>query len=84
MKLPKYPLEAEKSLMVFEFTSSGPKGQIKKIVKYSETNLKDVYNLAFGEKRQSTVEIDDKTISNNDDIDMVLATDAFLVQRKLL
>jgi hypothetical protein len=84
MKLPKYPLEPEKSLMVFEFTSSGPKGQIKKIVKYSETNLKDVYNLAFGEKRQSTVEIDDKTISNNDDIDMVLATDAFLVQRKLL
>ncbi|HEV3223012.1 MAG TPA: hypothetical protein VGZ90_09045 [Puia sp.] len=79
MKLPKYPLEAEKSLMVFEFTSSGPKGQIKKIVKYSETNLKDVYNLAFGEKRQSTVEIDDKTISNNNDIDMVLATVASTV-----
>ncbi|MBL7740128.1 MAG: hypothetical protein JNK14_13000 [Chitinophagaceae bacterium] len=74
MKLPKYPLKAEKSLMVFEFTSEGPKGKIKKLVKYSETNLKDLYNLAFGDKDNVTGEINDSTISNNGDSDMVLAT----------
>ncbi len=74
MKLPKYPLKAEKSLMVFEFTSQGPKGQIKKLVKYSETNLKDLYNLAFGDQDEKTGEINDNTISNNSDSDMVLAT----------
>jgi hypothetical protein len=74
MILPKYPLRAEKSLMVYEFTSDGPRGKIQKIVKYSETNLKGLYNLAFGDKDQASGEINDKTISNNGDSDMVLAT----------
>lgn len=60
--------------MVFEFTSDGPKGQIRKLVKYSETNLKDLYNLAFGDRDEESGEIDDKSISNNGDSDMVLAT----------
>ncbi len=60
--------------MVFEFTSDGPKGQIRKLVKYSETNLKDMYNLAFGDRDEESGEIDDKSISNNGDSDMVLAT----------
>ncbi len=74
MRLPKYRLKAEKSLMVFEFTSQGPKGQIPKLVKYSETNLKDMYNLAFGDKDVKTGQINDMVISNNGDSEMVLAT----------
>ena len=74
MKLPKYPLKAEKSLMIFELTSEGPRGQIKKLVKYSETNLKDLYNLAFDDMDVKTSEINDKIISNNGDSDMVLST----------
>lgn len=38
MKLPKYELKAEKSLMIFEFVSEGVKGRISKLVKYGETN----------------------------------------------
>ncbi len=60
--------------MVFEFTSQGPKGQIPKLVKYSETNLKDMYNLAFGDKDIKTGQINDTIISNNGDSDMVLST----------
>ena len=60
--------------MVFEFISDGPKGQIPKLVKYSETNLKDLYNLAFGDKDLTTGEINDRTISNNSDSNMVLST----------
>jgi len=74
VRLPKYRLKAEKSLMVFEFLSQGPKGQIPKLVKFSETNLKDLYNLAFGDKDSKTGEINDRVISNNNDSDMVLAT----------
>lgn len=74
MKLPRYELKAEKSLMVFEFISEGTKGQNPKLIKYSETNLKDMYNLAFGDKNPETGEIDDKVVSNNGDSEKVLAT----------
>ena len=74
MKLPRYELKAEKSLMVFEFISEGTKGQIPKLIKYSVTNLKDTYNLAFGDKNPETGEIDDNVVSNNGDSEKVLAT----------
>jgi hypothetical protein len=74
MKLPRYELIAEKTLMVFEFTSEGPHGQIPKLIKFSETTLKDFYNLAFGDKDNETGEIDDKVVSNNGDSEQVLAT----------
>jgi hypothetical protein len=74
MKLPRYELTAEKTLMVFEFTIDGPKGQIPKLIKFSETTLKDFYNLAFGDKDNATGDIDDKVVSNNGDSERVLAT----------
>jgi hypothetical protein len=45
--LDKYQLSADSNLMVFEFESIGPKGKITKVVQYSETNLKGLYNLGF-------------------------------------
>lgn len=74
MKLPRYELKAEKSLMVYEFTSDGLKGQIPKLIKFSETTLHGFYNLAFGDKNLETGEIDDTMISNNGDSEQVLAT----------
>jgi len=50
MKYDKYQLKSGNKLLLFEFISVGPKGRIKKIVQYSETNLKDYYNLGFGDK----------------------------------
>jgi len=74
MKLPKYPLASSDKLMIFEFISEGQKGLIHKLVQYQPTNLKDVYNLAFGDKNQTTGGIDDTVISNNGDSEKVLAT----------
>ncbi len=74
MRLPRYELKAEKSLMVFEFTSEGLKGQIPKLIKFSETTLKGFYNLAFGDKNLETGDIDDAAVSNNGDSEQVLAT----------
>nr|MBK9652309.1 hypothetical protein [Bacteroidota bacterium] len=74
MKLPKYPLASSDKLLTFEFISEGQKGLIHKLVRYQPTNLKDIYNLAFGDKDHSTSDIDDTVISNNGDSEKVLTT----------
>ena len=74
MNLEQYELKAERSFMVFEFESEGPKGRIIKLVQFNETNLKDVFNLAFGDKDLITGGINDSVVSNNNDSSKVLAT----------
>lgn len=74
MRLPKYPLASSDKMMTFEFISEGHKGLIHKIVRYQLTNLKGVYNLAFGDKDHSTGDINDSVISNNGDSEKVLAS----------
>lgn len=79
MKYERYLLESDKKLMVFEFISEGAKGEIHKIVQFTETNLKDFYNLGFGDKDHKTGSIDDRIITNNGDSQKVLATVASTV-----
>ena len=74
MELSKYEITASETLMVFEFNSEGPHGIIPKIVRFSKTNLKDIYNLGFGDKDSITGDLDDRKISNNGDSQKVLAT----------
>jgi len=74
MKLPRYQLKSSESLSTYEFVSEGTKGKISKIIQYTPTNLKGVYNLAFGDKDKNTGQIDDLVISNNGDSEKVLAT----------
>lgn len=73
MNVPRYPLSAEPSMMVYEFVSEGPNGLIVKVVQYTETNMQGVFNLAFGD-RDKTGKLDDFSISNNGDREKVLAT----------
>jgi hypothetical protein len=79
MKQPKYALASNDKLTTFEFISEGQNGIIHKIVQYQPTNLKDIYNLAFGDKNHTTGNIDDTVISNNGDSEKVLATVAATV-----
>ena len=79
MKYEKYQLESDRKLLLFEFISVGPKGRIKKLVQYTETNLKDYFNLGFGDKDEKTGDIDDTIITNNGDSQKVLATVASTV-----
>ena len=69
-----YDFELGTGFQEFEFDSIGPKGVIRKVVQYSETNLKDLYNLGFGDKDNKTNKINDLTIPNNGDSQKVLAT----------
>ena len=74
MRLEQYQLEADATFMTFEFISEGPKGKIDKLIIYSETPVKGIYNLAFGDKISNTNEIDDLVVTDNKDSEKVLAT----------
>ena len=67
MTNPKYQLNAEQDLTVFNFISEGPKGRIAKLIEIKETNLKGFYNLAFADKNEATGRINDLTVTNNND-----------------
>jgi hypothetical protein len=79
MKQPKYLYKSEDTFLLYEFTSEGPKGIVKKIVEYSATGTENVYNLAFGDFDYTTKAINDLTITNNGDSLKVLATVASTV-----
>ena len=74
MELDKYELKSGERLEVYEFISVGPNGRITKLVQYTPTNYKDLYNLGFGDKNADTGDINDNVISNNGDSEKVLAT----------
>ncbi|WP_353719234.1 hypothetical protein [Dyadobacter sp. 676] len=74
MKQPKYRYTTGTNSYVYKFISVGPKGKIKKIVIYSKTSSKDVYNLAFGDYVECDDDLDDLSVSNNRDTQKVLAT----------
>src|SRR5665213_470849 len=74
MILDRYELKAGHNLTTFEFLSEGTKGQIQKVIQFEPMNIENLFNLAFGDKNLETGIIDDKVISDNGDIEKVLAT----------
>ncbi len=74
MKADRYALKSPSSQTIFEFISDGPKGAIRKVVEFQETNEPGLFNLAFGDKYENSDEMDDLAVSNNGDTDKVLAT----------
>jgi hypothetical protein len=81
MNLNVYKFSASDTFLDFEFESNGPKGKIRKIVRYSPQNAGGVtyFNLGFGDLNPKTGKIDDLAISNNQDREKILATIAATV-----
>ena len=79
MNRPKYLYKSEDLLLYYEFVSLGPNGTIKKIVEYTETSTKNVYNLGFGDYDEYTKRINDLSVTNNGDSLKVLTTVASTV-----
>ena len=69
-----YDFEGSPDALRFEFDSISPQKQISKVVEYTPLpqNL-NVYNLGFGDKKEDDT-IDDLVVSNNKDMELVLAT----------
>ena len=74
MNKEKYLLKSESEFERFEFVSEGRKGVIKKLIEFQKTNNPDVYNLAFGDYKEDTMEIDDLIVTANGDMEKVLTT----------
>jgi hypothetical protein len=71
---------AADDLSIFEFVSVGKKGMIRKRVVFAKTEVKGIYNLAFGNIGAEN-RLEDDTISNNGDRDKILATVAAAVDK---
>lgn len=84
MKHPQYPFSAETNHEIYRFTSKGPKGEIKKIVLYTETEFEGLFNLAFVDYNECNGDLNDESVSDNKDTQKILATVAatFLIFMK--
>ncbi len=69
-----YHIAISPDFLDYEFVSIGPKGAITKVVRYREINVKEIYNLGFGDKETETGFVNDLTVTNNSDSQKVLAT----------
>jgi hypothetical protein len=81
MELEKYDLVRNDVSFNYEFYSEGPRGRVKKIVRFQKLSDegKNVFNLAFGDLDESTGLIDDLAITNNNDRLKILKTVALAV-----
>ena len=73
MQLPRYQYKTNNSFLDYEFISEGPKGRIKKIIRFTQIST-TVFNIGFGDLDEETGEISDVAITNNNDSRKVLAT----------
>lgn len=46
----RYDVKTAPDAETFEFNSIGPRGTVRKVVRYSGINLRNFYNLGFGDK----------------------------------
>ena len=74
MAYPVYSFKTSRSRTEYEFVSSGPAGDVIKIVSYYPTEVEDIFNLGFGDKDPETEEVNDQAVTNNKDWETVLAT----------
>ena len=64
---------------IYDFISTGMKGDILKRVRFDLVENPDTYNLAFGDLKEDG-RIDDYSISDNNDMPKILATIAFIAE----
>jgi hypothetical protein len=74
--LDRYPLQTSATFLNYEFFSEGPKGRIKKVVRYDLRNVhgRSYFNLGFGDWNDKTKKIDDASVSDNGDRTKILRT----------
>ncbi|WP_439557317.1 DUF6934 family protein [Dyadobacter sp.] len=74
MKHAKYSYQSEQLFSIYKFKSEGLKGSILKVVKYTQTEIPSIYNLAFGDFDPVSNDLDDLARSDNGDSKKVLIT----------
>ncbi len=70
----RYDVKTAPDVTSFEFNSIGPRGTVRKVVRYFEINIRNFYNLGFGDRDELTGFVSDLAVTNNNDSQKVLAT----------
>lgn len=73
MDKPNYEFEYSNPGEVYTFISEGRNGSIKKMVKF-QLIYSNLFNLSFGDCSIDGEDFDDKVVSNNGDMELVLST----------
>ncbi len=68
-----YNSSTSKTNLDYEFESIGPKGTIRKVVRFTEI-YEGIYNLGFGDLDESADKIIDDIVTNNGDGEKILIT----------
>ena len=81
MNAEQYQYTTNPDFLDFEFISEGPKGKIRKIIRYISRDVNGIlfYNLGFGDLDEETGQINELAISDNNDRNKVPATVAATV-----
>lgn len=74
MNYPNYLFHSNLSSTEFYFESIGSKGVINKVVAFQQTSVATIYNLGLADYDPNTGEIDDTIITDNGDMEKILAT----------
>jgi hypothetical protein len=61
-------------MSVSKYQSEGKNGKIEKIIVFTPTHVPNMYSLGFGDANYTTGNIETQVVSNNGDVDKVLAT----------
>src|SRR5690606_6768889 len=70
-----YHFERSPEIYYYEFYSYGPKGKIKKVIQYQQVSSdEEIFNPGFGDVEVETGNVNDLSVSNNQDTKKVLAT----------
>lgn len=78
MDLPRYSVDFDSFYKTYSFISIGVLGQIRKGVQFK--HVRDyIFNLVFGDWDGCSEQIDDRTVTNNGDMQKVLTTVAHTV-----
>jgi hypothetical protein len=83
MQLPKYPYKINESYLDYEFISKGPNGRIKKIIHFDKIG-ENIFNIGFGDLDETTGQLSDIVVTNNNDSRIVLATVASAIHDFML
>lgn len=73
MDKPFYEFTIQDEALRFEFESVSDEQTIRKVIRYAETNVLDLYNLSLVDVLEDGAE-SDTAVSDNGDMEMVLAT----------
>lgn len=81
MDIERYTYLKDQASLVFQFESSGPNGNVQKVVIFTPHNSNGVtyFNLAFGDWDEGQQKLNDLSTTNNKDTQKVLATVAAAV-----